>query len=152
MSTSLLIALFSREQDAEMALDALLASGLGPEDITVLTKDSPAERGHADTHSDGLSKGSFIGAGAGLIMGLSAFAAPGLGILAAAGPLASLVAGAAAGGIIGSLADMGFSETDANRYQDAVSGGSILVAIRTVTPDKYTELLRRAGAYQIELQ
>jgi hypothetical protein len=83
--------------------------------------------------------GAGLGGVAGLLIGLGALAVPGIGPLLAAGPLAvalgGLVAGGAAGGIVGALSAAGVPEEYARKYAAAIEQGSALVSVRT---DQYT--------------
>jgi hypothetical protein len=82
----------------------------------------------------GAGIGGALGAGAGLLAGLGILAIPGLGPVVAAGWLASTAAvaaaGAATGGIIGALSQMGVSEEDAHVYAEGVRRGGALVTVR----------------------
>jgi len=143
-------ALFGRDHEAEEAIRALVGFGIKQEDISVLTKqDIGSETGQESNH-EGMTSGGVIGAATGLIMGLGAFAVPGIGLLAAAGPVASLLAGAAAGGLLGSLADMGFSDSITQSYMNEIQKGHILVSVDTVEVHRVAELLKTAGAYQVD--
>ncbi|MBR5237074.1 MAG: general stress protein [Clostridia bacterium] len=146
------VAFFSKEQQAEEALGQLTASGFDREEISVLTRQDVADNQNNEGQRDGMTTGGVIGAATGLIMGLSAFAAPGVGLLAAAGPVASLLAGAAAGGIIGSLADLGFSESDTQLYIKELEKGSVFLSVDTEQKEEAKEILQKAGAYRVDLR
>ena len=72
---------------------------------------------------------------AGLLAGLGIMAIPVLGPVVAAGWLASTAlgveAGAAAGGLIGSLVDAGEDEDTAHVYSESIRRGGTLVTVRT---------------------
>lgn len=143
-------ALFGQEHEAEAAIHGLIGFGIKKEDISVLTKqDIGTEQGPENSH-EGMTSGGVIGAATGLIMGLGAFAVPGVGLLAAAGPVASLLAGAAAGGLLGSLADMGFSDSITQSYMQEIQKGHILVSVDTTEVHQVADLLKSAGAYQVD--
>ncbi len=146
------VAFFSEEQQAEEALGQLTASGFDREDISILSKRDVGGVEAGKEQRDGMTTGGVIGAATGLIMGLSVFAAPGIGLLAAAGPAASLLAGAAAGGIIGSLADMGFSEGDTQLYVKELEKGAVFLSVDTEQNEEAKEILQRAGAYRVDLR
>ena len=78
---------------------------------------------HGDT-----AKGAAIGAVAGLAAGLLALTVPGIGLVLAAGPLALAIAGGAiAGGVYGSLMDIGIEERHARAYEERIRGGHVLL-------------------------
>lgn len=83
--------------------------------------------------------GAGLGGIAGLLVGLGALAVPGVGPLLAAGPLAAalggLLAGGAAGGIVGALSTVGVPQEYARQYAAAIEQGSALVSVRT---DQYS--------------
>jgi uncharacterized membrane protein len=56
--------------------------------------------------------------------------------------------GAAAGGLLGALSDLGFSEEDAAFYAEGVKQGGILLYVETVPQDeiRVKAILRGAGA------
>ena len=57
-------------------------------------------------------------------------AIPGLGI-AAAGPITGLIGGAATGGIIGGLIDLGIPEEESKRYETDVREGKVVFTMQT---------------------
>src|SRR5688500_13249554 len=82
--------------------------------------------------------GAGIGGLAGLLVGAAALAIPGVGPFIAAGPIAAalggMVAGSAAGGIIGALSSVGVPEEYARDYAARIEEGQSLVSVRT-TPE-----------------
>ena len=143
-------ALFREEQQVRHAVDRLVGFGIPKEDISILTKQNTETSDVPKNQHDGMISGGVIGAATGLMMGLGAFAVPGLGLLAAAGPVASLLTGAAAGGILGSLADMGFSDVITQSYMKEIQKGNILVSIDATEVHEVVNLLKNAGAYQVD--
>ena len=148
MATQTLTALFDRYEDAADAVRRLEASGVPHDDIGLLSNDSThsqyygAVPGDAEPMSDvhhagtgaGASLGTLLGGGAGLLAGLGLLAIPGLGPVVAAGWLASTLVGAGVGaaalGVVGSLVDVGVSETDAHAYAEGVHRGGTLLTVR----------------------
>ncbi len=143
-------ALFREEQQIQGAVGRLVDFGIRQEDISILTKQNTEVGSVPENQHEGMISGGVIGAATGLMMGLGAFAVPGLGILAAAGPVASLLTGAAAGGILGSLADMGFSDAITQSYMREIQKGSILISVDTSEVHEVVNLLKNAGAYQVD--
>ena len=82
--------------------------------------------------------GASIGGLAGLLVGAAALAIPGVGPFIAAGPIAAalggMVAGSAAGGVIGALSSVGVPEEYARDYAARIEEGQSLVSVRT-TPE-----------------
>ena len=143
-------ALFREEQQIRDAVDKLVSFGIPKENISILTKQNTESNDVPENQHEGMISGGVIGAATGLMMGLGAFAIPGLGLLAAAGPVASLLTGAAAGGILGSLADMGFSDAITQSYMKEIQKGSTLVSVDTTEVHEVVNLLKNAGAYQVD--
>jgi uncharacterized membrane protein len=91
----------------------------------------------------GVGAGAAVGALAGLAIGVSAFVIPGVGPVLIAGPLAGALGitgaatatgaatGAVSGGIIGALTGIGLSRSEAEKYEEAVRKGEVLVAVAT---------------------
>src|SRR5438477_3089519 len=79
--------------------------------------------------------GAGIGGLAGLLVGLTELAVPGIGPLAAAGPLATalggMAAGGEAGGVIGALSSIGVPEEYAREYAASIEQGHTFVSVRT---------------------
>jgi hypothetical protein len=87
----------------------------------------------------GAGIGGAIGAAAGIILALgTAVVVPGLGIVVA-GPLAAGLAGAGgggiAGGIIGALVGAGIPKETADKYEQGVKDGEIVVAVQLRNED-----------------
>lgn len=82
--------------------------------------------------------GASLGGLAGLLVGAAALAIPGVGPFIAAGPIAAalggMVAGSAAGGVIGALSSVGVPEEYARDYAARIEEGQSLVSVRT-TPE-----------------
>jgi len=87
----------------------------------------------------GATIGTLAGGGAGLLAGLGMLAIPGLGPIVAAGWLVSTLvgagAGAAIGGLAGSLTHAGVDERDAHLYAEGVRRGGALVSVRADDTD-----------------
>lgn len=140
MTTRTIAAMFDRYDDAADAVRRLEGAGVTHSDISIVSNDDAhaqyrdAEGGHVSGTGTGASLGTLLGGGAGLLAGLGMLAIPGLGPVVAAGWLASTLVGAgigaAAGGLVGSLTDVGVSETDAHAYAEGVRRGGTLVTVR----------------------
>ena len=140
MATRTIAAMFDRYDDAADAVRRLEGAGVAHSDISIVSNDDShaeyrdAAGGHVSGTGTGASLGTLLGGGAGLLAGLGMLAIPGLGPVVAAGWLASTLLGAgigaAAGGLVGSLTDVGVSETDAHAYAEGVRRGGTLVTVR----------------------
>ncbi len=99
---------------------------------TTTTEDTSEYRGHAIGHDAVV--GAEIGGVAGLLIGMTGLAIPGLGWIATAGWLGGLLLGAGTGavigGLVGALTNVGVPEEDAYHYNEAVRRGGVLLAVR----------------------
>ena len=172
MATRTVTALFDRYQDAAEAVRQLETAGIAHADIAIVSNDSvhapfhgavPGEEGqgadhHLSSTGTGASLGTLLGGGAGLLAGLGVLAIPGLGPVVAAGWLASTLlgagVGAAAGGLVGSLTDEGFTEDDAAAYVEGLHRGGTLVTARVsgLLIETVTQILDRDGARDVTLR
>ncbi|MES2994695.1 MAG: DUF1269 domain-containing protein [Patescibacteria group bacterium] len=168
------VGVFAAREDAEKAINRLHNELTIPnEDISYLYRNSEGEvrEVHAEhiatsTPVEGAGKGAAVGGAIGALAGIAAVAGviPVIGPLFAAGPLAvalgltgavgttaaGAMTGAAAGGLIGALANMGIGEERAQRYADRVSAGDILVAAYADEGTDVQSLLTDAGALETE--
>jgi hypothetical protein len=143
-----LSASFRDLERAEKAYGILRDRGYHDNEITVLmSEDSVKKYFHKDPEKEksdfgnkaaegagvGAGVGGAIGAAAGIILALgTAVAVPGLGIVVA-GPLAAGLAGAGGGGItggiIGALVGAGIPKETADKYEQGVKEGEIVIAV-----------------------
>ncbi|MEK7099906.1 MAG: hypothetical protein AAB883_02095 [Patescibacteria group bacterium] len=168
------IGVFGAREDAEKAINRIHNElGVPSSDISYLYKNTEGDvhEIHAgdvasDTPVEGATKGAAIGGALGAIAGIAAVAGiiPVVGPLFAAGPLAvalgltgavgttaaGALTGAAAGGLIGALANMGVGEENAKRYADRVEAGDILVSAYADETVDVRALLDEAGALDTE--
>jgi hypothetical protein len=92
----------------------------------------------------------------GLLVGLGALAIPGVGPLIAAGPIATTLlgagVGAAAGGLLGALVDVGVPEDEANYYAEGVRRGGVLVSVgaEDAMVDRVINILERHNAVDVQ--
>jgi uncharacterized membrane protein len=136
-----IVGVFRTEQEAINAVDALKRQGYRSEDISIVAqnKDDVAavEKETGTKAPEGLATGAatggVLGGVAGLLAGVGLLAIPGVGPILAAGPIAAtltgLAVGAGAGGLVGGLIGLGIPEEEANRYNDYVKEGNILVLV-----------------------
>jgi hypothetical protein len=133
-------AFFDSYADASDAVRRLESAGIAHSDISLVASNQgshPLDRTERSfAADDGVSDRGDTRAedGAGLLGGLSVLAIPGLGPVVGAGwlisPLVGTGAGAATGGLVGTLVDAGVPEQDARAYEEGVRRGGSLVAVR----------------------
>ncbi len=143
------VGVYDDREQAQRVVQDLVDSGIGRNDISLMTRDPREgrevreERGHhaAEGAGAGAGIGALLGGAGGLLVGLGALAIPGIGPLVAAGPLAAALAGAGigagVGALVGALVGMGIPEDEAEYYSEAVRRGGTLVAVRS--SDEMTE-------------
>jgi hypothetical protein len=156
--------IYKSVEQAERAVDHILAAGFSNNDISVLLPDirSSKEFAHEkntkapEGTTTGVTTGGVVGGTLGLLAGIGALAIPGVGPFIAAGPimgaLAGLGAGAAVGGLIGALVGMGIPEYEAKRYEGRVKAGGVLLSVHCDTSNEISrakDLLKATGAEDI---
>jgi hypothetical protein len=118
------------------------------------------------TPGEGAKRGAAIGGTLGALLGLAVVAGvvPVIGPILAAGPLitalgitgavgttaAGALTGAAAGGLLGALANMGIGKENAKRYEDRVKAGDILVIVYADEGIGVVDTLKDLGAVDVE--
>ena len=120
---------FDSADDADRATRDLRSAGFADTDINLVV--SNVRQGDAETElpaigdgtgpvAKGAVAGGVLGGAAGLAASLAGLAIPGIGPILTAGPiiatLAGAGAGAVAGGVIGSLTEIGVEKQDAEPY------------------------------------
>lgn len=122
----MLFAAFSAEDHAsrdhaKAAVDDLSAEGFAVKNISVVSK-------HKDLFEDsGAATGAVVGGLIGLLAGAAFF--PPFGFLIG-GPLFAMLTGMTTGGLIGALVDLGMEESDAERYQEIVGSGGVMLMVQ----------------------
>jgi len=156
--------IYHTRNQAERAVDDLLAAGFANDDISVLLPDIQGSKDFAHEKNTkapegttaGVTTGGAIGGTLGLLAGIGALAIPGVGPFIAAGPimgaLAGLGVGGAVGGLIGALVGLGMPEYEAKRYEGRIKEGGVLLSVHCDTSDQITrakDLLKHTGAQDI---
>lgn len=158
--TKTVLGVFSSEQAAEKAINALREKGFATSEISILSKNSQQNKSRdtaggmaLDTGSvtNGVVSGATWGGLAGLALGAGALAIPGIGPLLAAGPLAVALTGAATGGLTGGLIDWGVPEDKGRNYESHVREGGFLAVIRVSEnkADEAARIFRENGAKDV---
>src|SRR4051812_16277049 len=156
--------IYASPENAERAVNALVADGFLSQDVSVLMPDTESTRAFAhrketkapEGATAGATAGGIVGGTLGVLVALGALAIPGVGPLIAAGPLvaalAGVGAGGAVGGLLGALIGAGIPEYEAKRYAGRVKDGGVLLSVHTVTDGEVLrakEVLRETGAEDI---
>jgi hypothetical protein len=148
------IGVLQNAEQAQKAVEDLLKSGFDQREVGVISADFARE---AQAAIQGGSTGTAIGALAGLLLGVTALAIPGIGPVLAAGPALALIGsttlGALAGGIVGALVKKGIPEEQANFYAEGVRRGGALVTVLATTDERASravEILKRHGAEKVD--
>jgi hypothetical protein len=156
--------IYKTDEQAEKAVDILIAAGYPSANISVLFTDTRSTREFAhekDTKAPegttvGVTAGGVVGGTLGVLAGLGALVIPGVGPLIAAGPimagLAGLGVGGAVGGLMGALIGMGIPEYEAKRYVGQVKDGGTLLSVHCDTSEQISrakDLLRGSNATDI---
>jgi len=156
--------IYPTAEQAERAVDTIIAAGFRTDDISVLLPDNRSTKEFAheketkapEGTAAGVTAGGVIGGTLGVLAGVGALAIPGVGPFIAAGPimagLAGLGVGGAVGGLVGALVGMGIPEYEAKRYEGRVKSGGALLSVHCDTSDEVSrakDLLKNTGAQDI---
>lgn len=161
------VGLFDDRMAAQNAVRELTAEGFRDDEVSVVSKkpngkgvevEYVEEDGHKQVEdmAKGAGTGAAIGAGAALLLSLTALSIPGIGPVLAAGPLAALIAGAgvgaAAGGLVSGLTRLGIEDEDAHTYAEGLKRGGTLVTVNSenARADAAVSVMRRMGAVEID--
>lgn len=161
------VGLFDDRMAAQNAVRELTAEGFRGDEVSLVSK-KPDGRGveveyveedgreQIEDMAKGAGTGAAIGAGAALLLSLTALSVPGIGPVLAAGPLAALIAGAgvgaAAGGLVSGLTRLGVQDDEAQTYAEGLKRGGTLVTVNTDNQraDAAVGVMRRVGAVEID--
>lgn len=168
------IGIFVNREDAEKAINRVHNElSIPSDDISYLYRNTEGEvhevqPGAVSTSTpvEGAKQGAVVGGTIGALAGIAAVVGviPVIGPLFAAGPLAAALGltgavgttaagamtGAAAGGLVGALANMGVGEERAQRYADRVNAGDVLVSVYAEEDLDVRALFTDAGAIETE--
>ncbi len=169
------IGTFPSRTSAENAINRLHTDiGIDEDEVSYVYKNTEgdikevsAEDVMDTTTAEGAGRGAVIGGSIGVIAGLATVAGiiPVIGPIFAAGPLVAALGlgagavgttavgaltGAAAGGLIGALTNMGVTEERAQEYEDRVVAGNVLVAVHAEEGSGVEAVLTDSGATDIE--
>lgn len=147
MTTTL--GIFRTHSEATDAVGAIQARGVAPEEISyvqrVVEQKVPVEI------KEGTGTGTAVGAVAGLALTFLALPAYPLIVAGPAATALGLVGGtlvgAAAGGLIGALTDIGFTPEEAEAVERYVEEGNVIVTVRDET--SHEDLMREHSAMEV---
>jgi hypothetical protein len=139
------IGIFYKMEEAENAVQELLAHGFSNDDLGFVTPDANRRQTQpavttlegaatSSSHlSDQLRTGATLGGLGGLVFG--ELVIPGVGWFAAAGTIASMLAGAGlgaiAGGMTAAMETLGVPKDQSARYAEAIQNGRTLVSVHS---------------------
>ncbi len=158
MTKDSVFCLSSSHEQVERIVSNLKNSNSPNNDISVLIPHHKLECDHeVGTTSTkcllvGTGTGVVLGGSLGWIAGMGAITIPGIGPLIGAGPLIAALIGGTVGGIAGELIGMCVSENNANRYEEKIKEGNILISVHA---ERLEEIIRAkkifmsAGAQEI---
>lgn len=157
------IGVFSDFTAAVNTSPELAKAGFAREDISIIAQDSKGEYAkfvNAQTLPEpgtGVEVGAAIGGVSGFLLGLAAFALPGIGPVIAAGPLVlaftGAMLGAVGGSLVGALSGLGVPEFEAKAYDQGVREGSTLVIIHPPAHlvTQAADILRQHHAIRVDI-
>jgi len=162
MAHPLLLALFDGITAAAGAARELHALGVGPSDLSVVSRDHAAEStiarqidGSPGSESVDSNTASKLGELSGYVLAAIAIGMPGTGAVVAAGPLAAELgeaAGHLAGGLKTTLVKAGLPDVEAEEWLERVhSGDAILLGahVRTATSQQVESAMLRHGTSRV---
>lgn len=149
--------LFDNSTNAHRAVEELAAEGWPRDNISIVARQqADTESSHTNLALKDAEKGAVVGGLAGLFLGLSELAVPGVGLILVGGWLAVALlgagVGAAAGGLVGSLVEAGISHEAAGHLAEGVRRGEILVTVKTDADraDAAAAIMQRCHPTKIE--
>jgi hypothetical protein len=161
----LVVGVFFSRDKVDSAVAELRAAGFHSDQIGIIARGDANEWSPPATVVDekaasgvatGAASGAIAGAGLGGLwaLGIAAGLLPAIGPVVAGGilgsVLASATAGAAAGGLAGGLIGLGFTEEEAQFYENEVTAGRMVVTVRGQGREAEAgAILRAHGGYDV---
>jgi uncharacterized membrane protein len=156
-------AIFPSLSEAGRAFEELEHIGIPRESISIIAGNDVrrhdeylnASRKASTSTAEAAASNASLGGGIGIVAMLVALSIPGVGPIVALGPLLTVLAGlgigAAAGGIIGALHNMGISHEEAPLYEEAVRRGAVIVAaaVDEELEDEAFDTLKEQGGREV---
>lgn len=134
--SSVVIGVFADETQARHAIDELQRAGYTDDEVGYLTRattdDTATQHDMRNNAAPGAIGGSVLG---GVLGAAASLLIPGFGPAIAGGVLAATLGGmfigASAGGLIGMLTGMGFSQDEGHFYQHELEAGRTIVTVKS---------------------
>ena len=144
------VGLYDDFDDVQAAIHELVENGFSRADMSLVSNGqihgiADTIEGKENEPAAAAGEGAVLGGLAGLLMGITMLAIPGIGWVLAAGPFAVTLGGAISGGLIGALTGKGVPDPDANIYAEAIRRGGTLLSLFTTDPlaDKAEQIMNR---------
>jgi hypothetical protein len=156
--------IYPSRENAENAVDRLVAAGFRHEDVSVLLQDNVGTKDFAhEKHTKvpegtttGVIAGGILGGTIGGLIGVGLISIPGFAPLIAAGPVIGALTGVGSGGfvggVVGALMNIGIPEYEAKRYEGRIKKGGILLSVHCDDEpwrQKARAVLKETGAEHI---
>ncbi len=137
MSHKVVFCIAASRDQVEEIVERVSEAGFARDAISVLFPDQASAREFMHGGKTRGSEGIVVGKGKqelpggvlGSLEGIGLITIPGVGSVVAAGPIAAALGEGAAGGIAGTLAGMGFPETEAKRFEGRIKLGNSLISV-----------------------
>ena len=149
-----IIGIFDDPIAARRAMERLRDGPLMLEDVSIISRDADVSGASSEDVSAG--EGAAVGAVWGGLVGLTALLIPGIGPFVAGGALFAALTGAVTGAVVGGISAAlidfsGIPESEARGYEDEVSRGKTLVAVKARDEDsaEVQRLLSADGASSV---
>ena len=162
---STVVGIFADQNSAERAVNEVQKAGVSEDEISIIAREDSmqndgeqagqnleGQRNQGQDLTNGAATGGTLGGLAGLLAGAGALTIPGVGPILAAGPIAAGLTGAAAGGLAGSMVDMGIDQEEGQRYEQEVQQGSILAVVEADQGEEedIASYFKRSGAQEVK--
>lgn len=135
--TRLITAIFHDQVNAEQAYQCVSERGYDEREIDLIMSDETHKRFFSNSGTRRFEPtqaaqgpGTFGAISAAVTAIGTSLVVPGVGLIIA-GPAASALAGAGAGGLMGALIDRGVPEEHVEHYEQEIKDGGILIGVRT---------------------
>jgi uncharacterized membrane protein len=157
---STVVGIFNERSQAERAVNEIREAGITDDKISIAAKEDQLRgEGNEDNEgamgrnvATGATTGGSLGGLTGLLAGAGALAIPGVGPILAAGPIAAGLSGAAAGGVAGSLVDLGVPNEQGQEYEEEIKRGGLLAVVEADNNkvNDVASFMRRNGAKNVK--
>src|SRR4029079_5036241 len=135
-----IIGVFDNPTDARRAMEALRASPLPLDDVSIISRTAAGDAATRDSEDVSAGEGAAVGAVWGGLVGLAALLIPGVGPFIAGGALFAALTGAVTGAVVvgispALIASSGIPEHEARGYEEEIRNGKTLIAVKANDED-----------------